>query len=410
MPADEEVIRASNTEGAPPELNQIKKNTSAVIEDHRQFKETQARLADSVKPPSFEHCLEVSYSMTPQPIPEEEVQRATEQAVESFVQERDSAGGRVLDPDAVPLEEPSEGEMEPVEYEQEPPEDAEPGDAPPQASRPVVHVATLPGPDFYALAQELEERLGRRLEGRLGEMGGAIAGLGFRIDRIVLRAEKPGLAEQTPRETPIANSVPASPAAPAKRQSLAAPDGDQPNGEVKTLQERRKARQAPSGGPQGLSGQEDEEVPAAGAEGASVQAWRPSARLVRLRISNKALKQAASLMLILGGVAASGAVVFSYLCGRPRAYFGHELTEKQVQGFGAYVRTEEGLLSQESRRCDRLEELVKVLRTENQSVVGEKHLENERRISEVDASITKFQRARKALQALYEISGVTPAQ
>ena len=409
MPADEEVIRASNTEGAPPELNQIKKNTSAVIEDHRQFKETQARLADSVKPPSFEHCLEVSYSMTPQPIPEEEVQRATEQAVESFVQERDSAGGRVLDPDAVPLEESSEGEMEPVEYEQEPSEDVEPGDAPTQASRPVAHVATLPGPDFYALAQELEERLARRLEGRLGEMGGAIAGLGFRIDRIVLRAEKPGLAEQSPREMPLATPVPV-PAAPAKRQSLVEPAGDPPHSEVKTLQERRKARQAPSGGTQGLSGQEDGEVPSAGTEMASGPAWRPSARLVRLRISRKALKQAASLLLILGGVAASGTMVFSFLSGRPRAYFGHELTEKQVQGFGAYVRTEEALLSQESRRCDRLEELVKVLRTQNQSVLGEKHLENERRISEVDESITKFQRARKALQALYEISGVTPAQ
>ena len=410
MPADEEVIRASNTEGAPPELNQIKKNTSAVIEDHRQFKETQARLADSVKPPSFEHCLEVSYSMTPQPIPEEEVQRATEQAVESFVQERDSAGGRVLDPDAVPLEESSEGEMEPVEYEQEPSEDVEPGDAPPQASRPVAHVATLPGPDFYALAQELEERLARRLEGRLGEMGGAIAGLGFRIDRIVLRAEKPGLAEQPLREKPLATPAPVPTAPPPKRQSLVEPAGDPPNSEVKTLQERRKARQAPSGGTQGLSGQEDGEVPSAGTEMASGPAWRPSARLVRLRISRKALKQAASLLLILGGVAASGTMVFSFLSGRPRAYFGHELTEKQVQGFGAYVRTEEALLSQESRRCDRLEELVKVLRTQNQSVLGEKHLENERRISEVDESITKFQRARKALQALYEISGVTPAQ
>lgn len=395
MPADNGVLRAPDSLGAQPELDEIKRHTESVIEDHHRYRDVQSRNIDSVKPPSFEHCLEVTYELLPHPIPEDEVESVTHLAVEAMTQERGSAGGKVRT-DAQPLPQPVfRSEADEFGLGDGPAEKPEDGKGPElKAGDKVVLLPPVPI-DFYQLAQLLEDRVAKRFEQPLTELGAGIAGLGFRIDRILLqRVEKPEVPEGS---------------APVQRAESPTRDlkthGGSENGKAITLQERRQERaghQTPGAKPV----QSRDDAPVAAAKPPAAPTTSTATKGTGRKVPWRAMAWAASVLMILG---ASGLVV-PRLVGPTNAPMGRLLVEAQVQGLGSYVRMEEAELAPAARRKGSLQSLLSELKTQSLAVQGAQRGAIEQRIVEVESSLIKADRAERALLGLYSISGVTPGQ
>ncbi len=394
MPADDEVRRAPDSLRAQPEFDEIKRHTESVIEDHHRYRDVQNRNIDSVRPPSFEYCLEAAYELRPHPLPEDEVESVTHQAVEAMTQERESAGGKVF-PEAVPLQEPElRSEADEFGLGDGPSSRVEKGEGPESMA---CDERVLPPPmpiDFYQLAQLLEDRVAKRFEQPLTELGAGIAGLGFRIDRILLqRVEKPEVPEG-PSSVPAADIQAIKPEVPGG------------SGKPVTIQERRQERtgQRTSGG---RPGEPREEAPVA-SKGRSVAtaATAPAANGPKRKVPWRAAAWAASVLLVLG----TGSLVLPRIVGSSSSPTGRVLVEAQVQGLGSYVRMEEAELAMEAHRKGPLLSLLSELKNQITAVPGEQREAIEQRIAEVESSLAKAERAERALQGLYAISGVTPSQ
>lgn len=372
-----DVIRASEDAPGITTLQQARENATRVIEDHRFFADAQARLAEQVRPRNLVDLLQGDYNLRPvlppppEPLPEEQVQMATQAAGQALEEERGRMGG---DPG------PSS------EILAEGGEDAEPEETAPDA--PPAPAQRRPSEDLADFFDQMAH-----LRGEVAQVRASINGLGMRMVEMSNRlADAP--ATRKPIEQPPV-PAPAGPSAPGPRAAGAPPQA------LPSLAQRRSAR--------GGEGAPFEEP--TGLEGGSRPQHRPveegpdaPPRNGRPRMLQRLGWAAAALLVV--GVAVQAIGPFAAL----RVQSEAELVEKQTLGLGAYLRSEQAELERSSRRVVSLPTEITQLR--GQLLAAQDAAERRdlaRQVEDKEAALQRGLRAAQGLDALEQVSGVRRA-
>ena len=376
MPA---ASRASEATPTAESRASITQNGKAVKQDHAHYRDAARGYRDPK--PLFEVALAQSYELMPHPVEEGAVTTMTQKAVTALREERDQAGGRPLETAAIVPEPEFVVAVEDASTDSEVLIET-PADPPPPPPLP-------PGPvDIQALAQYLEAQLGAPIRHRINQIDGALAGLGYRLkvvsDQLAALPTSPHPSEASaPTQQPVA----------AAAESVPAPQGL----DGLSLSERRNQRRNPAApGPVPVPGKPQP----AGTRPAAPrpQDGEPSGS----RFPWRALGIAATFLIV--GLLAAQTIRTNREESRTASA---RLVERQAQGYGAYVRTEERALKA-SIRAGSSEELVKARMDFNASVGTEAREAAYQRVQALQGAADRGERAQQALRVLRDVSGITP--